>query len=315
MKNCSVKKFKVNVNNDNLYAPGEIRVHVHNTNSDNMALEIIVSSADKKAGITVESTGTITRLSSQESNTQILYALGVGTYDVKIVSKYDITQFKLAKASNVGQTFPFTADNYIYIDTADVSFSSVANLWGVILSGNVANINKDNTTKLRNVQFGAGFPMDTSFFLSGDIANFAGVGWLNINLQDSAQNLFGNIASLANETQIQSLQLSTYTSPARYTGQLTSLAGLTNLVTLNLGFIENPGSVEDFAKALYNNGKTTNLEFNCNYARINDIELSTFGRVNIAFTQGTGIAITKKSDSSPIATYTASNDTWTYQYE
>lgn len=310
MENCLVTKLKGTVNNPDLYKLGEIRVHVHNTNSNDMALEIIVGSADKKAGITVETAGNITRLSSQEGSTQILYALGVGTYDIRITSKYDIIQFKLAKASNVGQLFNFTADNYIYIDTADVSFSSVANLWGVILSGDVVNINKDKTTKLRNIQFGTGFPMDTSFFMSGNIANFVGVGLMSINLQDGAQNLYGDIASLANETQLQLLKLSAFTSPYKFTGNIASLGKLVNANVIGFGFMPNPGAIEDMAKAMYDNGRTLRLEFSANYATINGVASMT--GVYIDFTQGTGIVITRRSDSSVLATYTASTNSWTY---
>ena len=310
MGNCLVTKLKGTVDNDNLYKLGEIRVHVHNTNSSDMALEIVVGSADKKAGVTVESTGNITRLSSQEGNTQVAYALGVGTYDVRITSKYNIIQFKAAKASNINQSFQVSADNYMVINTSDLSFSTVANIWNVFLSGDVANINKDKTTKLRNIQFGTGWAMDTSFFMSGDIANFAGVGLLSINLQDGAQNLTGSIESLANETQLLLLKLSTFTSPNKLTGNIASLGNLVNTNTIAFGFMPNPGAIEDMAKAMYDNGRTLRLDFSANYATINGAASNQ--AVYIDFTQGTGIVITKRSDSSVLATYTAATDSWTY---
>jgi hypothetical protein len=316
MENCLVTKLKGVVNNDSLIRFGEVKLEIRHAKTDDTMILHVGIPASKRNDLSVRAVGgTITELETLPASNFKLYQVGTGVFDVYVSSKYDITGLSCYKNAQ-GNPYDVTVNDLIYVSVEELQYcTNINSLNRVYAYGDVSKLSGlafitiDITAPIMPAQTVGLFKT-----LKGNINSINKTNLKNLLFQNSAFDLTGNISYFA-DAALNSLKL--INTPVKQgigvEGNIASMATvLTFIGDVNFGNTKVTGNVEDMLKGMYVNGRRSGSFYfgGEGYAYLNG-QLMTQGWNTCTFSDS-GVTITKRADSSLVATYTAANDSWTY---
>lgn len=318
MGNCLVTKFKGTVDNPDLRVFGEMRLKVHNTNADSMYLKLWFKDVATAQAFTVNNENVQLLPIAGTSEFRII-KLGVGTYDLKLISKYDLKGiYSVVDETGMTPLEP-SLSNYMLLPAEEAAYSSLSAINSIIVGGDLTKI--PSLMDMFITYPTPSFPSTTEYLPSGDLADIIKEGMATMYLQDGSDFITGDIANLARAaaTLQGALKLSASNNGSAIYGDLASLAPCIHITSfLTLARTQVQGTAESLLKGMWNNGKRDgfSLYIDNQFSINGKIPGKTAGSAVLGWLacnfDSTGVVVTKISDSSHVATYTAATDSWTY---
>lgn len=273
MRNCLKTQLKENVNNDNLFKEGEIKIHISSPLDATIAQRhLIINSSDPTIKVRVNGggyfstseSGLVTDPKTQDTLTvagiPINLYFSIGDYDIFIASKYNFTGIQSDAAA------------LFHINLSELKYSSAFAAISLPYCPNVY----------------------------GDISNFKDRDMLNIML--NATKISGSISILTNMSNLTECQV----SETSVTGEIIDLPS--KLTVCNIGGTSILGSIESFVEKIISSRNNDSLTFvTNNKVTLNNVAFADNTILNIVFS-GTNVTISQATNI--IATYDGS--TWTY---
>lgn len=316
MVNCLVTKFKGTVDDDSLPRYGEVKLEVRHANTgDTMILRVSIS-LDKKNNLSVRAVGgTITELETAPAAPFRDYQIGTGVFDVYVNSKYDITALNCCR-NTLGAGYNGTINDIIFVSVEELQYcTNISSLVQVFAYGDISKL-----SGLAFVNFHNTAPVNAQTVglfktLKGNINSINKTNLKALIIQDGAFDLTGDISYYADAALLEGIK---FTNAAvklgiGVEGNIASLASITTFLNdVNFARTKVTGNVEDMLKGMFTNGRRSgSFSFNGDaYAYLNG-QLMTQGWTTCTFSDS-GVTITKRTDSSLVATYTEATDSWTY---
>ena len=304
---CLVTNLKGVVDNDNLPKFGEVKLEVRHTRNDTMIL--VIGAGEYFSSLEVRAVGgTVTKIDDTH------YELGNGNFTIFVNHKYDITGFRVFGANNT--SYAQDIYNTIIIDSEELKYSPNLDTATIKVKGNTNNLANCNFKWLNQPDnvINTAEEYAKEVFLSGDIAYITKESLIMLMLQDKADYLTGNISSFTNCPNLIAMKVKgSQFKTSELTGNIASLATVLSLTgDVNFGRTKVTGNAEDMLKGMYVNGRRSGyFSFNGDsYAYLNG-QLMGQDWLDCTFSDS-GVTITKRTDSSLVATYTAATDSWTY---